>query len=262
MSKVDPAMARQAGAPWIHCPGCRTPMQRQAFARKPDGQLELDVCWVCHAIWYDHFESTALAPGAVIELFRLIHEHRDSPPRPLADVLDCPACNRRLALTHDIQRTNRISYYRCPQSHGRLTTFFQFLNEKSFVRSLTPAEIERLKVTVKQVRCSSCGAPVDIGRDPQCSFCRSPVAVLDADAVRKTLAELDAAEKRRGFVDPQAIIDGLLAGQRAQRAIGKAAQGRFLRGLPDVAPDPAESRMLDLVSDALDTLMSERAEAR
>ena len=253
--------AHAAAAPWRHCPGCHGAMQRRAFARKPDGQLDLDLCWDCHVIWFDHFESTALAPGAVIELFRLIHEHRDRPPRPLADVLDCPTCNLRLALTHDIQRTNRISYYRCTQRHGRLTTFFQFLNEKSFVRSLSPAEIERLKVTVKQVRCSSCGAPVDIGRDPQCSFCRSPVAVLDADAVRKTLAELDAAEKRRGFVDPQAIVDGLLAGERAQRVISKAEQGRFLLGFAEAAPDRSESRMLDLVSDALDTLMSERAEA-
>lgn len=254
MSKVDSAMARPAGAAWIHCPGCRAPMKRHAFARKPEGELQLDICWDCHAIWFDHFESSALAPGAVIELFRRIHEHRESPPRPLGDGLDCPACNMRLALTHDIQRTNRISYYRCPQRHGRLTTFFQFLNEKSFVRALTPAEIERLKVTVKQVRCSACGAPVDIGRDPQCSFCRSPVAILDAEAVRKTLAELDAAEKKRGVVDPQAIVDGLLAGQRAQGKIGKAGRSRFARSLPDLGPDLSEARMMDLVSDALDFL--------
>jgi len=233
----------------IDCPSCRVRMQRRALARKPEGNVDLDLCFDCNAIWFDQYESVALTPGAVIELFRVIHEHRDQSPRPLGEVMSCPACRERLKLTHDFQRTNRISYYRCEAGHGRLTTFFQFLNEKSFVRSLTPAELERLKVTVTQVRCSSCGAPVDIGRDPQCSFCRSPVAVLDAEAVRKTLAELDAAEKKRGFVDPHAIVDGLLAGQQVQRRTTRAESGRFARG--------NENRMLDLVGDALDTLMSQ-----
>lgn len=219
------------------------------------GTADLDICFQCNAIWFDPYESTTLTPGAVIELFRVINEQPEHPPRPLGEPLACPACSSRLALTHDMVRTTRISYYRCERRHGRLTTFFQFLNEKSFVRSLTPAEIERLKVTVKQVRCSSCGAPVDIGRDPQCTFCRSPIAILDAEAVRKTLAELDQAEKKRGFVDPQAIIDGLLAGQKAQRRIADAEKGRFARSLPKREPDRDEHRMLDLVSDALETLM-------
>jgi hypothetical protein len=189
-------------------------MEQRFFEKKPHGKVELDLCFTCHAIWFDQYESATLTPGAVIELFRVIHKHHDQPPRPLGDALSCPACKDRLALTHDIQRTNRISYYRCPRADGRLTTFFQFLREKNFVRDLTRPEIEQLRVTVKQVRCSSCGAPVAIGRDAVCGYCRAAVSILDADAVAKTIAELDAKERGRNLGDPQAIVDGLLAGKR------------------------------------------------
>lgn len=189
-------------------------MEQRFFEKKPQGKVELDFCFACHAIWFDQYESAVLTPGAVLELFRAIHKHHDQPPRPLGDTLRCPACRTRLALTNDFQRSNRIAYYRCTAAHGRLSTFFQFLREKHFVRDLTKLEIDRLRVNVKQVRCSSCGAPVDLGRDPQCGYCRSPISILDADAVRKTIAELDAKERGRNLGDPQAIVDNLLAGRR------------------------------------------------
>lgn len=189
-------------------------MEQRALDRKPSGKVQLDICFACHGIWFDQYESAQLTPGAVIELFRAIHDHHDQPPRPLGDALKCPTCRDRLAFTNDFQRSNRISYYRCPRGDGRLSTFFQFLREKEFVRDLTRAEIERLKATVKQVRCSSCGAPVDLGRDACCGFCRAPISILDADAVRKTIADLDARERGRHLGDPREIVDGLLSGKR------------------------------------------------
>jgi hypothetical protein len=156
----------------------------------------------------------------VIELFRLIHEHRDKAARPLADSMRCPVCPARLVLTQDLQKTNRISYHRCPEGHGRLTTFFQFLREKQFVRSLSPLEIDRLKATVKQVRCSGCGAPIDVARDAACSFCRSPLSILDPAAVEKALAGLSDADRRRTAPDKAAIesaFDSLIATHRRPR---------------------------------------------
>lgn len=185
--------------------------------RSTAGGVVLDVCWDCHAIWFDQFESTALAPRSVIELFRLIHEHRGTPARPLADAMNCPACATRLAFTQDIQKTNRINYYRCPKGHGRLTTFFQFLREKQFVRTLSAIEIERLKAVVTQVRCSGCGAPVNLEKDPACGYCRSPVSVLDPEAVEKALAGLSEADRRATRPEPQEIsaaFDALIATHR------------------------------------------------
>lgn len=261
------------------CPSCSATMEQRYFERKPSGKVELDFCFTCHALWFDQYESATLTPGAVLELFRVIHKHQDQPPRPLGDALKCPACRSGLALTHDLQRSNRISYYRCPAAHGRLTTFFQFLREKHFVRDLTRPEIDRLKASVKQVRCSSCGAPVDLGKDPQCGYCRAPISILDPDAVRKMLAELDARERGRNLGDPQAIVDGLLQGKRSSlggpvdpdaaleavlardrgrsRVSTRPAGGGGGYGRPSRGDGPNRGGILDLVSDALDFLGSD-----
>jgi hypothetical protein len=219
-------------------------MLRQSYARRPDGTVDLDLCFDCHGIWFDTLESSALAPGAVIELFQTIAAHDDRPARPIASITHCVTCRVPLQLTHDIQRTNRIVYYRCPAGHGRFTTFMQFLREKEFVRSLTPVEVERLRAKVAQVRCSSCGAPVDIARDAQCPYCRAPIAILDADAVRRTLEELDEAQRRRHTVDPHATIDSLLEGQRMQRRLDR------LDPTASWSPGP-----VDLVHEALAMLL-------
>jgi hypothetical protein len=256
-------------------------MERRSFERKPLGQVDLDMCFACRAIWFDQFESAQLTPGAVIGLFRMIHEHQDQPLRPIGDMLRCPACHDKLALTHDFQRSGRISYYRCPRSDGRLSTFFQFMREKEFVRDLTTAEIERLKATVKQVRCSSCGAPIDLGRDAQCGYCRAPISILDTDVVKKTIAELDARERGRHIGDPQEVVDGLLSGKPGRRfdgpvdpeaaleAVlarergGKPRRSQPMRYPPSTPPGRADGGegfnmgIVDLVSDALDFLTTD-----
>jgi hypothetical protein len=248
-------------------------MEQRFFERKPGGKVELDFCFGCHAIWFDQYESAALTPGGVIELFRLVHKQHGHTPRPLAERLKCPACQGTLALTHDFQRSNRISYHRCTVAHGRFTTFMQFLREKHFVRDLTAPEVERLRATVKQVRCSSCGAPVDLARNPQCGYCRSPVSILDADAVAKTLAELDAKERGRQLGDPQEIVEGLLRGRRprldgpvdpdmalaavlareggAKARPRSAATRRTGHPVPSWADGASPGGFLDLVGDAL-----------
>lgn len=242
------------------CPGCAQPMMRKSFARKPHGAIELDLCFNCHGIWFDQYESAQLTPGAVMDLFRAIHEHHDQPPRPLGKSMRCPKCRDRLTLTHDVQRTNRISYYRCPRGDGRLTTFFQFLREKNFVRTLTRPEVAQLRVTISQVRCSSCGAPVELGGASACGYCHAPISILDADAVKRNLAELSAAEQKARHYDPTAAIDGLLAGQHAGRRIDEASRrGRgTYRSTGAALADVSSSNLgelVDLVGDALHFLM-------
>jgi hypothetical protein len=59
---------------------------------------------------------------------------------------------------------------------------------------------------------------VNVEKDAVCGFCRTPLAILDADAVRKTLTELDAAERRASAPPaPTAQIDALLAGRRVEQ---------------------------------------------
>jgi len=216
-------------------------MDSLTFARRVHGTLHVDVCWPCQAIWFDQYESAQLTPSAVIDLFRRIHDHRDDARRPLPDHLHCPRCRAALVLTHDRQRHNTLRYHRCPDGHGRLTTFMQFLREKEFVRTPSAPEIETLRATVTQVRCSSCGAVVDLGRDVACRYCRSAIAVLDPVAVEKALAQLSDAERApEPSSNPEvaAAFESILASYRSP-----ARENVWLRSLST----SASSEVIDLV---------------
>lgn len=147
-------------------------------------------------IWFDHLESTSLSAQSVIDLFRRIHAHRDDNRNLVSLNGSCPTCRDKLSLTHDVGRGGRFSYYRCPQGHGRLISFVQFLREKNFIRTLNTSELQTLSVKIKQVRCSSCGAGIRIEHDSACTHCGAPIAVLDEQAVAKALNALDDKANR------------------------------------------------------------------
>jgi len=238
------------------CPGCSGAMERRAFPRRPEGKVEVDLCFMCHGAWFDPHESSILAPAGVIALFSAIHERQGESARPLGDSLRCPACPRTLVLTHDLQRTTRFTYFRCPSGDGRFTTFYQFLREKSFVRELSATEVTRLRATIAQVKCSSCGGAIDLARDAACPYCHMPIAVLDADAVKTALADLAQAERQRHQVDPLAPMQAALAGQRVARRLA-ASEGRGAWGSWSPVGGDVTGLGVDLVASAIDFLMSD-----
>ena len=250
MTHVDAATCD----PLIPCPSCAQGMTKRALPNHDAGQVCLDLCYPCHAIWFDRNESVQLAPRAVIELFRDIHARQGEPRRALPERFGCPRCRAPLALTHDLTKAGRFSYWRCPDEHGRLTPFFQFLREKQFVRSLTPAELGRVRAELKIVRCSSCGAPIDLQRDTACGFCKAPLAILDADAVEKALREWSQAEKRRPALNrasvAQAVFDMRAAGSRANRDAKRWSHGETAL---DVAVTGAD--LFDLAIEGLGDLL-------
>jgi transcription elongation factor Elf1 len=189
-------------------------MQPQRLPRTPLGDETVDYCVSCQAIWFDAFESTQLTPGATLTLFDIIRKATPAAGRALPSRLPCPRCTEPLAVTHDLQRTTRFTYYRCAYGHGRFTPFVQFLREKDFIRPLSPAELARLKETIRVVQCSSCGAPVDLEIDTACPYCRAPIAILDPDAVTATVHALETAETRRTTVDVDALVDSMLDAHR------------------------------------------------
>jgi hypothetical protein len=190
-------------------------MVAQRFARKITGEVELDLCFACQGIWFDEYESLQLAPAGVIELFKLIHEHRDDQRLPLASPLRCPRCNERLIPSQDRVKSGLFNYLRCVQQHGRFITFAQFMIEKGFVRQLTGAEIDALKVRIGVVRCTGCGAPVDIRKDSACIHCRAPIAILDPAAVQDALAGYQqAAVKEKAPPDPIVLAEAILFSER------------------------------------------------
>jgi hypothetical protein len=74
-------------------------MKPLAFEGLPFGQLTLDFCFTCQVVWFDAHESTQLSPGGVIEVFKAFDQHRATTRNPLPELLDCPRCESRLALT-------------------------------------------------------------------------------------------------------------------------------------------------------------------
>jgi len=228
-------------------------MDHLAMAGIYGADIDLDLCFACHVLWLDDRESIQLSPKGTMDMFRVLHEHNDDPRHALRNRLDCGRCRRRLSLNHDIGKGGRFSYYACPQKHGRLTPFSEFLKEKQFVRELSQTEQNRVRAELKHVQCSSCGAPVDLAKSFQCEHCGAPIAVLDADAVQKTLAQLEEADARRTGGDPVA---------REKRARALAAMEN-LRATPEnlwkhgpKVPVRGNDLGVDLLSASIGALLS------
>jgi hypothetical protein len=107
-----------------------------------------------------------------------------------------------------MQRTTKFEYLACPNSHGRLTTFFDFLREKDYIRPLTPQQIAELRRNVKTVNCANCGAPVDLTVGSACVHCGSALSMLDMDQAGRLVEQLKSAEAReRQPIDPALPIE-------------------------------------------------------
>ncbi len=174
------------------------------------GAVRVDLCFACAGFWFDPMESVQLAPAAVIELFKEIYAHRDGAKTPVGQRLSCPRCAGVLALSHDLCKSGRFSYFRCQRGDGRYTPFFEFLREKQFVRAPTVTELQQVRVQVRQITCSECGAPIDLEHEQQCKYCHAPIAFLDPDAVEKAMRMYaDKDQHRAPSPSPEALAAAL-----------------------------------------------------
>lgn len=225
-----------AGLP---CPACGVVMDEHAFEGNYGRQVVIDLCYPCRSIWFDGLELLQLSPGSTLRLLTLVHEHRDE-ERPLpAGTGRCPRCRAPLAPTADLQRGTRFHYARCPEDHGRLMTFFEFLRAKSFIRPLSAGEVAELRQKLHVVACSNCGAPIDIEKGAACGYCRAPLSMLDPGQLERTVAELRAEEERRQTVDPQLAARLVLDRLTVERSLGptQAPTGARGHGLLDAGLD-------------------------
>jgi Zn-finger nucleic acid-binding protein len=213
-----------------HCPSCRVPMKVHRFKNHGGEDMELDICWHCQGLWFDTFENLQLSPGSVNELFKQLHAHRDEMQHPVANVMACPRCSRKLDKGYDLVRSGRYMTYRCPEKHGRYSSFSSFMVEKGFVRQMTPAEIADLAKRVGAIYCTGCGAPVDIRKDHACPHCRSAFSLLDPDAVENALKGYHQAEVKRTTRDPVSMADAIVESERTR---ARADRQRQLEGARD-----------------------------
>jgi hypothetical protein len=193
------------------------------------GVVELDICFECQGIWFDHRENLKLSPQAVVELFSLLHQHRTDERRPLQHNLACPRCVRPLSQGYDLVRSGRYMVYRCAQQHGRFSAFSSFMVEKGFVRHLTRAEVQDLARRVDAIYCTGCGAPVDIRKDHACPHCRAAFSLIDPDAVKRALEgyRVASAQSQAAVPSPD-LADALMMLERDRnRALRERQKNRF-----------------------------------
>jgi Zn-finger nucleic acid-binding protein len=208
------------------CPSCRAAMGAQPLASVNGGTVELDLCYACQGMWFDPQENLKLAPAAVAELFRLLHENRDAERRPLAVQLSCPRCPRALTKGFDVVRHGRYVTYRCPQNHGRFSAFSSFMIEKGFVRQLTEPEITDIAQTVGVIYCTSCGAPVDMRKDHACPHCRSAFSLIDPTAVEKAMQGYAKAVTGSTSLQIPQLADALVMLERDRQRAQRDAQAQ------------------------------------
>jgi hypothetical protein len=177
-------------------------MEAHTLAGHNGRTVTLDLCLPCQSLWFDTFESVALTPASTLTLFRLIGDRTGRAHPTAADLAKCPRCQGRLRLTRDMQRNTRFEYLRCPNGHGRLTTFLEFLKEKQFVRALTAQQLAELRAAVQTVNCANCGAAVDLGTRSACGHCGSPLSMLDMSQAQALVEQLQQADRSGQPIDP------------------------------------------------------------
>jgi hypothetical protein len=175
----------------IPCPNCRADMAVQSLdGNMTPRPIEIDACSSCCLFWFDAMESLQLTPRAVLGLFQYIGTVKPTARTPLSSNFHCPRCASALAVTQDLQRTTRFTYWRCMRDRGHLITFEQFLREKNFIRSPSPAELAHLRDTIRQISCSQCGASIDLATDSACRHCGAAISLVDPDGIAKAVHDL------------------------------------------------------------------------
>ena len=186
--------------------------------------IVIDLCEPCQSFWFDGRESLQLSPAATLSLFRIIGDRVAPPQVQESDVAKCPRCRGRLRRTRDMQRNTRFEYFKCPNAHGRLISFFEFLKEKDFIKVLTPPQIAELRQNLQTLNCSNCGASIDLAKTSQCGHCGAALSMLDMSQAENLLQQLRDADRTGKPVDPMLPIDLARARKQAESAFA---------GLPD-----------------------------
>lgn len=180
-----------------HCTNCRQPMRKLGLAAHYNRQVEIDVCEPCSLIWFDDTESARLAGPGLADLVRVIH-HAMQNPRPLQPLplkLPCPICSNSLRRVSNISRFGRTSQLQCPEKDGAYQSFTQFLAEKGYFRAYTWGDIKQLTAAGKDVQCFGCGATLEPKPQSECSYCQSPVGMIDPARLARAIDIEEVAPK-------------------------------------------------------------------
>lgn len=162
----------------LHCPQCAAPMHHLNLAGRLK-QVLVDHCQACRLVWFDPLESVQLVGLGWVALLRELQPGAADPPaHPTATALNCPVCRAALKQVHNRTRFGRFPALECPRCRGHLHSHSGLLAERGLVRPLLRPERLALAEERRTLCCLNCGAPSD-GRGEDCSYCASPLVMLD-----------------------------------------------------------------------------------
>lgn len=188
------------------CPSCDRLLSVEHFEGHYGARVELDLCHPCELIWFDKLENIRLSAGGVLALMRAMSEGLDGARPVLPSELGCPRC--AAPLRTEVRRKGPASWQvrACPEGHGQLVRYLDYLTERDCVKPLTGTRLDELRQHVQQVRCSGCGAAVSLAvEQAACTHCGAALSVLDAAATADALSRLQAEQERRSSPDPDTI---------------------------------------------------------
>lgn len=194
------------------CPACRQRMQPLVLTAHYGRRVEVDLCAGCHMLWFDGHESVNLAGRGVLDLLRAIDASHGRAHQPLASQMTCPRCEARLQRSANLTALGPTAHHECPRGHGAAQSFSLYLAEKGFLRPLYRPEVEQLRTRPaqrQQFACLNCGGRLDPRDRESCSFCASPVQVIDV------LPLMRAVDRQTGQLAPGAATTAGLAWRHA-----------------------------------------------
>lgn len=240
----------------LRCPRCDDRMAVLLLAGHEDRVVEIDFCVACRLVWFDPIESVRLAGLGWVALLRRLQQGGglSAPAARTAD-LGCPRCAAPLKTVLNRSRFGRFAALECPKGHGHLHTQGGLLAERGLVRTLLPAERQRLLARSHHLDCLNCGAPAD-GRSEDCAHCGSALVLLDLARLAHalTFAPQDAAPPAEGLPLPWSCAfcgAPLNPGRQAEcSSCGQAAVAPSLLDLDDLL-DEAEAQLGNAATERL-----------
>lgn len=234
------------------CTNCKAPMRKLGLAAHYQRSVEIDVCEPCSLIWFDDMESVRLAGPGMADLVRVIHDSMKGPKawQPFPSKLPCPVCNVPLKRVFNITRHGKTSHLECVDKHGIFQSFALFLAEKGYFRQFTWADIKRLTESGKRLSCFNCGALLESRPHDECTYCRSPVGMIDP-------ARLASA------IDADKSADGLKLVPAVKQSSCSSCGGAIDMAIDMVCPHcmsvvtPVETAKAAAASDAVDAKVRE-----
>jgi len=113
----------------VHCHGDVESFGGLSYNDRTGEKIVIDVCRDCQLLWLDTGEEM-LAQKSLLVVAEKIVEWIKPGVEIDANVCACPVCAEKLARIEDKYTENQSVYFLCPNDHGMLISFADFLRFK------------------------------------------------------------------------------------------------------------------------------------